>query len=231
MLPDTMRDDLASFFARLRTERKQAWTDMVELLNSAAYASTLGEWEAFLNEPALDDPVAPNASRPIVGLARHRIYKRYRQIIKEGHQLVNHAPDALLHALRIDCKKLRYLLEFFANLFPREQIDVLIGQLKALQSVLGDFNDLSVQQAYLLRTADTLPSIGADNRKELVAIGFLVGRMTDDKNAIRARLARTFGEFASRPNREVFRHLFKDQQTRPVNGTSRTVEQAWRHYE
>jgi CHAD domain-containing protein len=209
MLPDSLRDSLAPFFTWLQAQRQQAWQELADYLDSADYDHLLGEWEAFLNEPEVDDPSAPNAAWPIIELARQRIYKRYRQIIKEGQQLVEEAPDELLHALRIDCKKLRYLLEFFASLFPQEQIDTLIGQMKGLQNALGDFNDLSVQRAYLLRTAETLPTIGPDSRKELVAFGYLIKRMEDDQQTVRAGLAKTFAEFAAPANRKLFRDLFK----------------------
>jgi CHAD domain-containing protein len=209
MLPDGLRDSLAPFFAWLQVQREQAWQEFVSHLNSAAYAHLLSEWEGFLNEPALDDPFAPDGAYPIIDLARNRIHKRYRQIIREGQQLLDDAPDELLHALRIDCKKLRYLLEFFASLFPQEQIDALIGQMKGLQNALGEFNDLSVQRAYLLRTAETLPAIGPDSRKELVAFGYLIKRMDDDQNAVRAGLTSTFAGFAAPANQKLYRDLFK----------------------
>jgi CHAD domain-containing protein len=209
MLPDGLRDSLAPFFTGLQVQREQAWQEVADYLDSAAYAHILNEWEAFLNEPEVNDSAVPNGAYPIIALARQRIHKRYRQIIKEGQQLVEEAPDELLHALRLDCKKLRYLLEFFASLFPQEQIDALIGQMKGLQNALGDFNDLSVQQAYLLHAAETLPTIGPDSRKELVAFGYLIKRMDDDQQAVRAGLATTFAEFAAPANRKLFRDLFK----------------------
>ena len=56
------------------------------------------------------------------------------------------SPDEALHRLRIDAKKLRYLLEFFRALYPPKEIGAVVGALKSLQDNLGDFNDLSVQQ-------------------------------------------------------------------------------------
>ena len=81
--------------------------------------------------------------------------------------------DEDLHNLRIDCKKLRYLLEFFTSLFPKTQMKLLIKQLKQLQDNLGDFNDLSVQQARLLEVAGELPADAPGTAKALVATGAL----------------------------------------------------------
>ncbi len=57
--------------------------------------------------------------------------------------------DEVVHQLRINCKKLRYLMEFFAPLFPENEIKTLIKALKLLQDNLGNFNDYSVQQIFL----------------------------------------------------------------------------------
>jgi CHAD domain-containing protein len=50
---------------------------------------------------------------------------------------------AALHALRIDCKALRYSLEPVEHLLGEEAGDI-IRQLKRLQDVLGDLNDAVV---------------------------------------------------------------------------------------
>jgi len=210
MLPDTLRNHLAPLFDRLRTQRQQALQETIHYLNSAEYACTLSEWEAFLNEPILLEVLeAPNATLPAVELARRRIYKRYGEVIQDGRQLHHDVQDEWLHALRIDCKKLRYLLEFFANVFPQKQMDIVIGQLKVLQNDLGEFNDLAVQQAYLWNMAESLPADDIRSRNEFVAIGYLVKQMADDQNTLRTGLNKTFAQFAARPNRKLFRQLFK----------------------
>ena len=53
-----------------------------------------------------------------------------------------------LHALRIDCKYLRYNLEFLRHLLGAEG-EQLIAPLIALQDVLGELNDAVVSQQLL----------------------------------------------------------------------------------
>jgi len=60
------------------------------------------------------------------------------------------SPDELLHQVRIECKKLRYLMEFFSELIPDVTNVMLQKRLRRLQSRLGDFNDASVQQVSLI---------------------------------------------------------------------------------
>ena len=212
-----MADHIAPLFNYLRVQRRQALQEVIADLNSMPYAAMIEAWAAFLAEPVPDAPSAPNATLPIDEVARRRIDKRYRKVIKDGNEILDHTQDELLHALRIDCKKLRYLMEFFASLFPKKEIDKLIGQLRVLQDDLGIFNDLSVQQAYLLHNAEVLPANDAQSKKGMVAIGFLVDRLAREQQEMKPELAGIFAEFAAAPNRALFRQLFRTK--RGVSGS------------
>jgi CHAD domain-containing protein len=195
-LPEAMREDIV------------ALEEVIEGLSSSEYDRALNEWEEFLNEPVPKKPAAAYAALPIVNLARKRIYKRYRRVIKDGEYILTHTQDELLHALRIECKKLRYLMEFFISLFPRKKMTRLIKQLKKLQDNLGDFNDLSVQQEYLMHMAEELPLDDPRSRKALVATGYLVENLGYKQKKVKANFADTFTEFASPANQALFRRLF-----------------------
>jgi CHAD domain-containing protein len=212
LLPDAMREDIAPLFDYLREQRGQALQETIDELNSARYAAMMDEWDAFLHEPVPDAPSAPNANVPIDDVARRQISKRYRQVIKDGNQIRIQTQDEDLHRLRIDCKKLRYLIEFFASLFPQKEIGTLVGQLKLLQDDLGVYNDLSVQQAYLMQISDVLPASDARGRRGLVAIGFLVEKLAAQHQAMRPELAKAFEEFAAPRNRELYRRLFRNDE-------------------
>ncbi|MCK4899733.1 MAG: CHAD domain-containing protein [Anaerolineales bacterium] len=208
LLPLTMREDISPLFDYLRTQRDQALKDVLQVLDSGKYARILLEWEAFLNEPVSDTSSAANAAVSIVDLARQRIHKRYRRVIKDGSYILDHPRDELMHGLRIECKKLRYLIEFFASLFPRKKVALLIKQLKRLQDNLGEFNDLSVQQVYLLNIADELPANDTKSRRALVATGFLIEGLAHRQQGVKVAFAETFSDFASTDNQELYRQLF-----------------------
>ena len=177
-------------------------------MKTKKYAKIIKDWEAFLNQPPPDSAAVENATLPVVVLARQRIYKRYRAIVKTGNKILANTEDEMLHALRIECKKLRYLMEFFANLFPRKKINALIAQLKNLQDNLGDFNDLCVQQEYLLNIATELTGGQQQLKKTLVAIGSLVEALNREKQTVRDAFARTFTDFSAPANQALFRELF-----------------------
>lgn len=99
-------------------------------------------------------------------------------------------------------------MEFFASLFPRKKINALIAQLKNLQDNLGDFNDLCVQQEYLLNITAELPANQQQVKKTLVAIGSLIEKLAQEKQSVKDAFAKTFMDFAAPENQELFRQLF-----------------------
>ena len=172
----------------------------------------MGSWETFLNEPTKDSEPGINADISIINLAKKRIYKKYRSIVKAGHLILENTEDDMLHALRIECKKLRYLMEFFSSLFNRRKINVLIGQLKKLQDNLGDFNDFCVQEEYLITVAEELPAMDPTSQKTLIAIGSLIKTLDREKEAAKGAFARIFTTYASPKNKRLFRELFASTQ-------------------
>jgi CHAD domain-containing protein len=208
MLPEALRADIAPLFKHLRKKRSLALRHVIRNLDSESYARNLTAWEAFLAEPVPDAPLATNAERPIMELASLRIHKWYRKIIKARNSALDGAQDETLHALRIECKKLRYLLEFFYSLYPPSETSTLIDQLKGLQDNLGDFNDLSVQQDYLLNIVEELPLSDPQTPSTLVAVGTLVGVLDQKKQRVRDAFADTFSGFSSQSNQKLFRELF-----------------------
>ena len=82
------------------------------------------------------------------------VLKRYGKVCKIARSIDGKTADDVIHQLRIHCKKLRYLMEFFSPLFPENEIKTLIKSLKVLQDNLGNFNDYSVQQKFLRHVLD-----------------------------------------------------------------------------
>jgi len=208
MLPSVLQNDIDPLFEYLRQKRSKALQNVLNGLRSRKYVNILNDWEAFLNEPRKDSKTAANAKLPILYLAQKRIYIKYRGVVKDGNLILENTEDEMLHALRIQCKKLRYLMEFFSSLFPRKKINVLIEQLKKLQGNLGDFNDLCVQEDYLFNITRKLPATHQQFKITLVAIGSLIGTLDREKQTVKDAFAKTFIDFASPANKKLFRELF-----------------------
>lgn len=208
MLSPALRDHIQPLFEYLRIRREQSFQDVIAGLNTKAYRNFIGDWEAFLEIPPLAASSAPDAARPILAVAQERIYKHYRSVLKTSAELLEHPEDDRLHILRIKCKKLRYLLEFFASLFPEEKISRLVAQLKKLQDNLGEYNDLCVQIDYLLKMSEELPTKGTGSKETLLSIGYLIGRLEEEKQAGKGCIAETIRDFTVPANKRLFRELF-----------------------
>jgi CHAD domain-containing protein len=217
-LPPSIRPHLDPLADFLEEEQRRTQRELSKLLDGARYRRLLADWERFLDEGylpegAVEDPddaeEPPAAARPILEVARKRIWKSYRRVIRKGSAITDDTPAEALHEVRIDAKKLRYLMEFFRSLFPAEAIDPVIKSLKRLQDLLGDFNDFEVQQDNLGDFAHRLA------RREvpvetLLAIGRLQEHLARGQDRERKRFAERFARFAEEDNEARFRALFKD---------------------
>jgi len=209
LLPPVLRGGITPLFDYLRRKRAKALKHVTRILGSDEYLNIFDDWEKFLNEPQSDFPAPSNADLKILTLAQERIYRQYGSIVEAGNRILERTDEKKLHALRIECKKLRYLMEFFSSLFSPKKIKILIDQLKALQDNLGAFNDLCVQRDYLLNVADVIPADEQNNKMILMAIGSLIGMLDREKQTTKAAFAKIFLDFKSSPNMQIFRELFK----------------------
>ncbi len=209
MLPQSLQPGLDAVFSRLKSERRRALSDMVQVLDKPEYLNLMDSWATFLRGE--QSRGGKDSAVPAIALAQKFIFKRFKQILKKGQAIGDHTPDEALHDLRIDCKKLRYLLEFFASLFPKDKMGKLIGYMKKLQDNLGDFNDLSVQQQELMAYLnEVLPrSRRADRLLCAAAIGGLIARLHDRQQAVRREFASAFATFSGKKNVRLYRDLFR----------------------
>ena len=148
-------------------------------------------------EAPFDIEDARLSSQPIDDVATERIRSRYERMVSSGRQLDAMKETDRLHRLRIDGKKLRYLLEFFRDLFEAEAVDPLIAALKRLQDHLGEFNDLVVQQDALAKMIPRLESIPATPQITFVAIQGLLEDLARREIRVRRRFADQFAQFDS----------------------------------
>ena len=148
----------------------------------------------------------------MIDLAGRIIHRRCKRVLRDGRALHSATPDAEVHRLRIQCKKLRYALEFFGSLYPEDDMALLVRQLKRLQDILGDFNDLSVQQQLL---AATLAGLRKGARADLglaAALGGLMQSLYQEQQALRDHFSEAFARFADPETTDLYRTLFRPRE-------------------
>jgi CHAD domain-containing protein len=202
MLPPALRGGLDPVFSAMESERTGELEQVRTALEGDDYRRVVSDWKETL-ERLSDLPASAPADTPITALARRLIHQRYRRVLRAGAAVTDESPDDDLHALRIHCKKLRYQLEFFSSLFPRD-LDDMVKQLKKLQDNLGAFNDYSVQQQELYSHLED----GPPKREVAAAIGALVACLHREQLRTRNEFEERFTYFAARENQELFERLF-----------------------
>ncbi len=199
--------DLSALEDLLRRKQKAEHRRVARVLGTKRFHRLLPDWEGFLaDEEAPDTP--PAGLAPIAEVARDRILKAHARVIKKGRAIGPASPDEKLHRLRIDCKKLRYLLEFFRDLYDPKQIGDVIKALKCLQDNLGDFNDLTVQQGAMTHFAEELAELHAP-AEPLLALGQLIANLVGRHDEERRRFHEQFDRFDRGKVRKRLRKLVK----------------------
>jgi len=208
MVPKAMNADIDSLFQQLQRERQLAHQKFIKVIQTQRYKKIIYDWQAYLDKANLVEYETALCKIPIIETVKPIIYNQFEEVIAKGREIGQKTADKYLHKLRIACKKLRYLLEFFASLFPKEKIDILIKQLKLLQDNLGDFNDLSIQQSFLKSFLEQLTDNDLKLRDTCAAIGALIGKLNDKQEMVRREFSQQFDQFASEGNIKLAESLF-----------------------
>jgi CHAD domain-containing protein len=146
--------EAAKFDARQRVQplhtlllrrRNQAHGALLRTLQSDRYAALGDAWKTF-SLAAMTQSAGP---QPILAeVARSTVDELQRTVARTARRLGAGSRFERLHALRKDCKELRYLLEAFRPLSP-VRCGKLIAALRKMQDVLGAICDLHVQRQML----------------------------------------------------------------------------------
>jgi len=208
MVPVELKKYLNPFFEALNEQRKTELQSLVKLLKSTKYKRILSEWESFLKNMKIED--RENTSS-VKDLAKKIIKKRNKKILEFGQKILITGSDDLLHQLRIEGKKLRYLLEFFQSLFSPEKIQLLIRKLKLLQDNLGDFNDLVIQQERLIDSAREINPTTRSAKNTVLTLGILIGKLNEKQLIIKKEFTKLFSSYVDPDVQKIVDELFQDQ--------------------
>ena len=210
MVPGAQKHGIALLLRDLAKRRKTECTKLSKFLQTKSYQKLITEKIQFFSHPHDEIPASKNALKPIKKLAFSTLRKRYSKIIGMGnHIITNETEDEEVHDLRIECKKLRYLLEFFQSLLNKSSVGKFVKQLKHLQDNLGRFNDLSVQQEYMNHYLETLSPRRKNITEIVTAVGTLIGILYKEQIEEKSKVDADVELFIAEPNQELFTTIFK----------------------
>jgi CHAD domain-containing protein len=206
LVPPITHVGLRLLFSKLAAERREEQKKVQAFIRSRGYVRQISALQKLFGDAAKLGS-GPLAQEKTLALACRLILKRYRKVCRTARDIDENTPDPLLHRLRIHCKKLRYLMEFFTPLFPAEEIRQLVKALKNLQDNLGRFNDYSVQQHFLAEVAGD-PKRDFQVLQIAQAVGALTAMLYRLQMEERARIMENFAGFGSQEMRGEFHKLF-----------------------
>jgi CHAD domain-containing protein len=132
-----INDGLPQLRVRAESARDAAWTTAQACIVSADFEIFTDDVAALAGSqlPLTRDHKLPRTAK--------RILNRQIARVKKRAKLAKSQEEGDLHRLRIALKKLRYTAEFFAPLYPRQEVSRYLKQVRGLQNHLGDLNDVA----------------------------------------------------------------------------------------
>ena len=220
LLPPGLRPALEGMFEDFSAERAREVRRVISKLRAPTWRHLVMELEEYFHEETPHEP-SPNADLPVGPLAFRCIYKRYRKICEIAAGIGAETPDEAVHQLRIECKKLRYLTEFFTELIPQSEGAVLLRLLRRLQGRLGEFNDASVQQKSLLHRWDQKKS----GVQVALGVGGLVSILYHRQQQTRGLIEQALEGFCGGSTAATFKRTFKQPGSVPATAVPRSAHQ------
>jgi CHAD domain-containing protein len=177
-------------------------------LDSDRYQRLLSDWKAFLEGPIVSEPEARNAAGPLASVVSRRAWRLSRRITRAADAIDEQTSAEHFHQIRIDAKKLRYLIDVTPAFYDASDLACILGALKKLQRALGDFNDAHVQEARLLQCGRALYAAGK-SAEVLLALGRMAERSRQRGERLRDQVIEKLARFRARDTRSACRRAFK----------------------
>lgn len=208
---DLPAQELRGLLAALGHRRDAALAELRAGLDSPRYTELVRAWRELAEAP----PVAEGpGARPFRELLAKRLRKRSHALLERIRPDVAAGPVADLHALRIEAKKLRYLLECAHGLVSERHEAAVLAVLKHLQERLGELHDAAVQSATLQPLGKEFVAAGLEP-ESLFWLGRLCERAAGRVAAERAALPDALAEFTAQRARKAFERLLQELERAP----------------
>ncbi|MBF0260843.1 MAG: CHAD domain-containing protein [Magnetococcales bacterium] len=177
--------------------REEAYRQVREMMDSDRYKKFMRDFPRWLDDAAwqdlndLPEDIRRRMHRGIRLYAASMLNKRMSMTLGYGERIAE-MDHVELHALRIECKKLRYALEFFMPLFSEKGMSSFTLHLKGLQDILGVMNDVSVMPGLLEKIL-----AGSTDLETLEYAGAIIGWRSRQYEEVRGQLDARWEEFSS----------------------------------
>ncbi len=142
MLPTKLASSLQALKKRLQKERNAAYIALLHALQGPEFSLLLSRLHAFASSE-------PTQKAPSIILGKGMVIDQLHNVWKKACRLTPKSKPHKYHLVRIEIKKLRYLIEFFSFIFKKERYKDILANVKKLQDILGEHQDTIVQLEYI----------------------------------------------------------------------------------
>jgi CHAD domain-containing protein len=175
--------------------RARALRDVRKMLSSKRYRAVLDAWYGYL----ADETTTPRGDVPIAELARERVRQRAARVLERGRKLTARSPAEKIHRLRLQAKKLRYLLDAFGPALEIAGARGVRRWMWRLQDALGAFNDAGVEDELISALAAEMERRGEADAGALRAMGRRQAELARRRRRARKKLARRVAKLGDDP--------------------------------
>ncbi|WP_200763780.1 CHAD domain-containing protein [Nitrosophilus alvini] len=195
-LPDRCRYGYKEFLKELYFLEKEEFEKLKNIISGREFSSFKKDYEEMIFGKKLIKRDMKNI--PVSKIVHKHIKKRYGKILKMKKKLQSFNENDF-HKLRIECKKLRYLLEFFHSILSTKKTKRLISRLKGIQDILGEYNDMNIEYNLL---CDILKNPHFLKKEGLVTAGCLLCYMQKRKEELKISFKKEFADFVAKTGKE-----------------------------
>lgn len=192
-LPAAAAAAAAPYAEHLRETTIAAYMNLGEVFAGERYASLLDRMQRFIAAGPGGAVSERLGQLSVSDAADKDVHPAAKKMLKRGDRIVAGSPARRWHKLRIQAKRLRYLVDFFAVAeLMRWQPSVV--ELGKLQDLLGDHQDAITARERLRDYLDSLPA--DDTSLELrLSIDRLMGTEADRISTCRSRFPAAWSRF------------------------------------
>ena len=196
-LPDRDAKTVDTLLKHLSETTTEAFDHVLAMLNDERYVALLEALVDTARSPHFTTQPSDLAERSARPMLADLVHKPWRRLSRAIDGLAPDAPDAALHAIRILAKRARYAADAVVPLCGKDA-QRFARALADLQTVLGEYQDTTVAEAWLRSAAKALPST------RLVA-GELIAFERDDRVRLRAEFGKVWKQTSRRKLRKWLR--------------------------
>jgi triphosphatase len=171
--------DIAGFepmLAAFQARRDQANATILDNLRSRRLSELSLNLASQLIVPVpVNSPTSEvEGQRPAGRFVAKELRRRLKSLLQDSRGIEKLGPPEQ-HRIRLRAKKLRYMIEPFADLIPHKRFHEIVSSLHGIQDGLGDLNDCKVNRELLLAYAKELLAGDQAQHVSLIPAGLAMG--------------------------------------------------------